>query len=581
MAERTFGWFQDAADITKLRRLIEIFDPQSTTHQDLINTRIPKIVSDIVDQQRFLALLKQHPISIPYRDLTGHALGGARANDPCNGIIQATLEGQRRPYMSDWSADNFLKWAHCLGFLKYDPMNDSFILHSKGLAYLQTPMDGQGTNRVLEEAFLAYPPLTRLLRLLSKGQHLTKFEIGSELGFVGENGFTTLPQPLLVRELALTSDKSERAKMLTNWEGTSDKYARMIAGWCQKVGWIEQSTKELTVVMGKQTYTADIPQSYLITKKGVDALRRSEGGSSHPQIAKNIFFEMLATKGNDRKLLRLRRATLLKALNGTSKTLTQLCAYLQQKGITADFGSVHDDIRGLTRIGLRIDEIKKDTYQLRDKIDFTKLHIPAFTHQDTLSSDILTLKDTIRQQLTQIDHKYLVLIDISFDGQQDRLFEMQTMQLMQECGYMVAPSIGGSNRPDGVAFTQGLAQDYGLIIDAKAYGKGFSCSAGQRNQMQNYLLENLQRPTVHRSSWWQDFPPQLKAPQDFRFLFVSSRFTGQFRQQFQQLSQSVQHTLGAGITAANLLLFAEAILTQTHTLSEGHTLFGTLDEVIL
>lgn len=150
---------------------------------------------------------------------------------------------------------------------------------------------------------------------------------------------------------------------------------------------------------------------------------------------------------------------------------------------------------------------------------------------------------------------------------------------MLECGYKAASNIGGANRPDGVAYTEELAQDYGLIVDSKAYSGGFSCPASQRRQMQAYLLENINRPVNY--PWWQDFPLALTPPDDFRFLFVTSRFIGEFRQQFQRLSSDTSGTLGAGITAANLLLYAEALKAGRATLDDGLQRFGTLDEVTI
>ena len=40
--------------------------------------------------------------------------------------------------------------------------------------------------------FLSYPPFVRLLSLLSENECMTKFEIGCQLGFIGEAGFTSV-----------------------------------------------------------------------------------------------------------------------------------------------------------------------------------------------------------------------------------------------------------------------------------------------------------------------------------------------------------------------------------------------------
>ena len=127
------------------------------------------------------------------------------------------------------------------------------------------------------EAFLSYPPVMRVLNLLADGSHLTKFEIGKQLGFVGEDGFTNLPQNLLVIELTQTETPKERREMLANWEGTSDKYARMIAGWLEDIGWVKKEEKLIEVTLGNKVYESGIPQSYRITADGLKARRRGLG----------------------------------------------------------------------------------------------------------------------------------------------------------------------------------------------------------------------------------------------------------------------------------------------------------------
>jgi hypothetical protein len=209
------------------------------------------------------------------------------------------------------------------------------------------------------------------------------------------------------------------------------------------------------------------------------------------------------------------------------------------------------------------------------------LVLPPFTVADTQRGDVQQLRDAVRNRLAHVSHDRLVLIDLSFDGSQNRLFEQETMSLLLECGFAVAPLVGGANRPDGIVYTESLPSDYGLIVDSKAYSDGFDCGADQRREMQNYIQENIIRPHPHQTSWWKDYPTTLTPPGDFRFLFVSSRFVRDFRSQFQRLSAITSHTRGSGITAANLLLYAEALKSGQASLGDGAQRFGTLDEVTL
>ena len=575
MPERTFGWIQDPGKLSNLRKAVEVFDPSSPNHLGLVNGRLRSLVKDNDVFDRLLDCLNTRPLKISHAALKGNGLGGARANDPCNGIMQAAICGQTKKYLSDWAAENFVRWVHALGFIDYDPHSDTYALSAFGEKYLND-------SSVLEEAFLSYPPAVRILRLLYATTddipHLTKYEIGRQLGFVGEAGFTSLPQNLLVRELSLPANKHLRSKMLSDWDGTSDKYARMIASWLAQVGWIKKEPKTVTALVAGQTYSYAIPQAYTLTDKGREAYRRAVGASKYARTKKNVFFEMLATKEGSRRHLRMRRALMIKALEGRGyRTLAQIQSALRDKGITIDPVTIADDLLGLTNIGLDIQQDASGNYRLNDAID--RLTIPAFSIPDTQPSDVQELKDKIRLRLNHLPHQALVLIDLSFDSRQNRQFELETMQLFSQCGFSVAPLIGGANRPDGVVYSGDSQNDYGLVVDSKAYSQGFNCGAGQRDEMQRYVLENIRRPKNHPTAWWGDYPQTLQPPDQFRFLFVTSRLIGDFKNQFARLSQITDDALGAGITAANLLLFAEAIQAKTLTVQDGYNLFGTLDEV--
>ena len=43
------------------------------------------------------------------------------------------MKGQVRDFISDWPADNFVRWAQALGFIKYNYFDDSFEITEEGL----------------------------------------------------------------------------------------------------------------------------------------------------------------------------------------------------------------------------------------------------------------------------------------------------------------------------------------------------------------------------------------------------------------------------------------------------------------
>ena len=578
MADRTLGWVQDPGRIEKLRNVVELFDPTTAPHKELVRRRIPNLVKDLVVQARLLAALNAPPpLALTYSDLKGKHTRGKNSNAPCNGIVQAALPGQNKPFLTDWASDNFVRWAHSLGFLSYHTATDTFSLTPLGQEYINLPTPISGVNAALEEAMLASPPVVRVLRLLSQQGHLTKFEMGKQFGFVGEAGFTTMNQSQIIHAIASASP-TDKTKISSNREGSADRYTRSIAAWLIHLGWVQQAGKAVTVQVAGQTYTETIGQAYLITHAGQLALERSEGQSRHAATSKYVPFEMLASKEGERQYLRSRRATLLLALQSGGKALPQLQRHMRTAGFDrSDEPTIKDDIDGLVNIGLRVPVNATGTYHLRDTIH--GLVIPAFSIPQTQGGDVENLKQSVRAKLSHVPHDALVLIDLSFEGRKNyRVFESQVAALLQTCGYE-GVQLGDANRPDGAFFTTGLSANYGLIVDAKSYSKGFNCGADDRDEMGRYVRENQVRPANHVNKWWAVFPNTLSPNDDFRFLFVTSRLVQNYAAQFIRLSTLHNNIPGGGISAANLLLFAEEVLAKRLSLSDGRDKFAVLNEV--
>lgn len=111
------------------------------------------------------------------------------------------------------------------------------------------------------------------------------------------------------------------------------------------------------------------------------------------------------------------------------------------------------DIQGLINIGLNI---ITDGYEFfwNDSINDFTLPLP----QDLTCSDLIEVKEEVREELTHLSHDYLALIDLAYDSTQNRLFEMKTIELLvEECGYQ-GTHLGGSRKPDGVCYTEGMNQ---------------------------------------------------------------------------------------------------------------------------
>ena len=572
-SRRTLGWAQDASDFDSLKKVVQIFDKESSFHDELCNARIPLLIDDDNLVKRFQNILNSNWIKITYSDLVG-SHSTPRKDSPCNSIIQASVCGQRKQYIADWSADSFLRWAHLCGFIMYNVEDDTFEITKEGLEYSRSEDKSIQERDCLLNAILKYPPVSRILHLLSNGAHLSKFEIGSQLGFVGEDGFTSLPQNVLLTSLAMTSNSKEKNEMKSDWDGTADKYARQICSWLEKLNLVRREKKDYKVIISKKEFVESIGQAYMITPDGLKAYRRLLGINKVAKVPKNVFWEMLCLKGSDRYYIRNRRAYIIKFLSNANGAIS--LEKIQEKLFEVKFEetieSIKDDIIGLQNIGLFIKETK-DGYILNDNIQSLIIPIDA---TGTGKSDTLRLKDFCRGMIYQIPHKYLDLIDLAYDPKANRQFEMEVVDLfVSQCGFK-GIHLGGARKPDGIIYTENLNCNYGTIIDTKAYNRGYSLPISQADEMQRYVYENDKRDiSINSNEWWNNFPDYIK---DFCFLFVSSEFNGQFQDRLKNIVSRTQRN-GAVINIVNLLLLAEGVKSNVIDLEEVYRRFNSNTEI--
>lgn len=166
---RTFGWVQDPSNFRSLCSVVAVFAPNSYMYDKLVNDLLPRLVSIEDGRERFMAALGAVPLKIKYADLVGTGFT-PRSSARCNGIVQAVVPGQRRPFISDWPADNFVRWAQALGFIRYEYASDTFEITQSGTNLVAAHTNGEELNAqekdILIGAILAYPPAVRVLHLL-------------------------------------------------------------------------------------------------------------------------------------------------------------------------------------------------------------------------------------------------------------------------------------------------------------------------------------------------------------------------------------------------------------------------------
>lgn len=528
MTERTFGWVQEAYTIPNLKNVVRVFVPNSTINRLLKENKIPRLISKENGAEDMMRFLDSDPICVPYVLLKGKGTpkGYTRSNAPCSGIIQAVLKGQRKEYQSDWPADSFLRWAISIGMLDYDRDNDSCSISELGFSYATSKDGSDEEYEILTQAFLSYPPVCRILNLLSNGQVMTKFEIGSQLGFVGEAGFTSIPQHLILQGLREAATPEERNKLLSDTEGTSDKYVRTICAWLKGMDWVIQLPKTVSANINGNKYSDTITQAYQLTLKGKKIAKHTTGASKYKRIDKRVLWDMLATKTSDRNYLRNRRTYLIQYLSSSYRTLEEVKAYLATLGLEEDVSTIADDVKGLVNIGLNVSK-NGNMYNIKDTI--IDLDIPNKTKNVIEKSNLSALKDEIRKQLIHVDHKYLVLIDLGFDGNADRDYEIETADLLTSELDFKGGRLGDTRKPDVCVYHD----KNGLIIDNKAYGKGYSLPIKQADEMARYLEENQKRSkTLNPNEWWKVFDDNVT---EFIFAFVSGAFTGGFKDRIQNI----------------------------------------------
>lgn len=323
MAKRTFGWIQNPGDLSKLKQVVGIFDFGSNTNKWIREKRLPllkkyNLISDD-DFNKFIDILSRDTIVVKYSLLKGKGAGNlGRSNAICSGIVQAVIDAQqdraytdidgnlitiKKPYTDDWTAEGYIRWAISCGLLNYDNENDSCSISDLGKELSNTADDSLEEKETLAKALLSYPPVCRILTLLSDGNGYTKFELGRKLGFFGELGFTSIPQNIYAYDYNMATS-SEKSKVRSNEEGDSDKYARGIASWCIQMGWVKSETVLIKEYYRGQGFDISL-KKYYITREGEKALTRANGNSSNKKIAKIVHYEMLASnKAPDAAYLR-------------------------------------------------------------------------------------------------------------------------------------------------------------------------------------------------------------------------------------------------------------------------------------
>lgn len=568
MAERTLGWIQNPSSFENLKNVVSVFDKNTELYKEILNTKLPKLVEDLDLRMKLISEMKKEPLEMDYVLLKGHGIksGQNRSDAECSGIVQAAITTQGgRTYTDDWTADGFLRWGISIGLLDYDTEKDTVSITKLGEDFVNSKSE-KSDKEILISAFLSYPPAVRILTLLANGEHLTKFEIGKQLGGLGEAGFTSIPQDLYIQAIELASE-TDKATIRSNTEGSADKYARMISGWLSKVGLVQRVEKEVSAKIGDVEYKVKIGHSFRITLKGIKELKRTRGLSSYSKTNKIVYWQMLSTKGKDRDYIRNRRGHIIKAISNRERNLDEIKTYLSENTIKESTTTIADELKVIEAMGLSVKHSRKG-YLIDDNV--IKLEIPRTKISKT---NVLELKDKVRNRLKYVDHRYLSLIDLAYDGTANRDFEIQTIDLLINELKFKGVRLGGSRKPDGII-------SYvinGVIIDNKAYSTGYNLPINQADEMIRYIEENQTRnEKINSNKWWESFDYNVK---DFSYLFVSSFFKGNFKNNLKHIANRTGVNGGA-ISVENLLYLAEELKAKRLSYGDSFNMYDN-DEIYI
>ena len=333
-------------------------------------------------------------------------------------------------YKWTWDARCRCKAICATGMAVLDRRIDGYVLTDLGKELIKSPKSDKKQNgkrllsdeeiEIFRKGLLTNPPVIRVLALLNESRKngrgaMTKYDVGAELGFVGDIGFTHYDA-----EFVVASNKS-----FNDMEGDSDKWARTIISWLKQVDWVVDGERIDCCGRELQSYT---------TKTDVDRVLQYAAKST----VKYIPIEMLCSDHHPfTRLIQRRRAAILEILGEVSYIRkSDLVAMISSRGIEIDEQQVDFDIINLQQAGISIFK-EQSYYRLVDKIILDK---PIIVEKNEVER-INEIEKQIEEKVTMYDGSIpsrivADLIRYGYDGRKSStLFEMTVNSMFKFLGY--------------------------------------------------------------------------------------------------------------------------------------------------
>lgn len=328
-------------------------------------------------------------------------------------------------------------------------------------------------KEIFKKGLLTNPPVIRVLNILNDSRRngnvpLSKYDVGSQLGFVGDIGFTHFEA-----EYVALMGKSFNDK-----EGDADKWARTIISWLSQIGWVIKSDSI-------EIYGKTLPR-YTTTFE-VDRVLQYGAKSS----VKYVPQEMLCSEHHAfPQVIQERRIAILQELSKTSKVhIEDLLFKLNSSGIDIDEETLKFDLINLKQAGINVEK-ELSCYRLVDKLKLDIIPEKVQSKADVdkvekaITHYVTTYSDTLPARL--VDN----LIRYGYGGTETAaLFEASVDKFFKLLGYDSNCLGQGHGRvADVIAKYRATqyAKSYGIIIDAKAYSR-YNFPAGDVRKMKEYI----------------------------------------------------------------------------------------------
>lgn len=508
-----YGWVQNTSNLSTVRDTLELVSEYGIRHLDLMNK------------------IKEHRIS----------------------------KGNFRKKWS-WDARCRIKAIHACGLIEIDRNIQGYILTDLGYQLKRCSKSDKMFNgfrvltddeiEVFRQGILTNPPVIRVLQLLlenlrGNNSGLTKYDIGAQLGFVGDPGFTHYEPEWIVSQ----------GYKFNNKEGDADKWARTILRWIEQVDWLE-TENDYKNIMGTRLkiYRA---------KPCIENVLRYDAR----RVKRKVPSEFLCSDHHAfPKLIQKRRSILLEALNRNPSTPSQLVTLLSEQGIEANKNTIEFEVINLQQAGFKI--VSDGMYYKLDETIELDINPGLFESTGEEASDIEKYIEemVVKYQFTIPSRLVDNLIRYGFASDNGRLFESTVEGYFRFLGYDTTYLGQGRGRVSDIIaryIDNVYAKSYGIIIDAKATETTYRFPANDIRKMQEYIDKHgreLLEEHIQRHA----------------FAFVSSKFKGNAKEHLEEI-YTTTGIRGTAIRVIELLELGDSVKEGKSKISEIYDNYITND----